>query len=404
MNTLRSSIFSVALFLCGTFTVLAQSDRESLELKRKQALEEIEQTSKILDTNQKNQRQSLSRLSGLSSQVKARQNYVSSLEEEIALVNKEVSAREASVSALRKQISDIKKEYAANIVRAYKNKLGDNLLAYLFTSRDFTQAYRRQKYFEQFSAYRRTQVDSARVLQEKMEVMVLQLNRQKEEKEKLQSQQIAESKKLEQQITQYNATLKQLRSGEARLRRELTQKRNTASRLNTEIQNLIAREAKKLGGTSGNIYSKLSTVDKALSKDFRDNKGRLPWPVDQGFISGTFGLHAHPVLKGVMLPHNNGIDISTRPGSEVKAVFNGEVSRVVAILGANYAIIVRHGNFLTVYQNIVNIAVKQGDKVKVGDVLGKIFTDSGDQSSVLHFEIWEESAKLNPEPWLKRRI
>ncbi|MDD4031801.1 MAG: peptidoglycan DD-metalloendopeptidase family protein [Bacteroidales bacterium] len=402
---LGKSGYLVVLFLVtGSVFLQAQSDRASLEQKRKEALAEIEQTNKILENNQKSQKQSLNQLNTLSSAMKARKNYVASLEEELVILNREIISREDSVAATRRRVKNIKDEYAASLVHAYKNKSGDHFLAYLFTSKDFTQAYRRKKYFEQFAGYRKSQADSAKVLETKLSVMIARLSAQKLEKENLQIAQKQESIKLEKEINRYNLVLKQLRSNATKLRRELAQKRTVANKLDSEIQKIIASEAKKLGGTKGNIYNKLSTVEQALSKNFKENKGKLPWPVDQGFVSGSFGLHAHPVLKGVMMPNNNGIDISTSPGSEVKAVFNGEVSRVFAILGANFAIIVRHGNFLTVYQNIVNIAVKQGDKVEVGQVLGKIFTDSGDQSSVLHFEIWEEATKLNPESWLKRRM
>jgi len=398
-----SLFFGIFVFLFSA-SLLAQSDRESLEMRRQEALEELARTSRLLDDNEKTQKQSLNQLNVLSAQVKARQALISSLKEELRILDQEIRQHETEVANFRRKIENIRKEYAANILHAYKNRQGDNLLAFLFTSKDFTQAYRRKKYFETFSTYRKSQSDTARSLQKKMEGEIVKLNEGRKEKLKVQQKELEEAEKLRSQVTLYNQSLRQLRNNATRLRRELNQKKSAADKLAAEIKSLIEREAKKLGGSSTDIYSKLSTVDQALSRNFKENRGKLPWPVDEGFVSATFGLHPHPVLRGVMLPHNNGMDISTTSGSEVKSVFDGEISRVVAIPGANYAIIVRHGNFLTVYQNMVNIAVKQGDKVKTGGILGKVFAEPGEKSSVLHFEIWEESNKHNPEPWLKRRM
>ena len=149
------------------------------------------------------------------------------------------------------------------------------------------------------------------------------------------------------------------------------------------------------------MYDQLTPEEKLISDNFQGNKGKLPWPTERGVVTSRFGKHQHAVLKQVTV-QNDGIDISTVQGAEARALFGGVVSKVVAILGANYTVIIRHGNFLTVYQNLVNVRVKTGDRVTVKQVLGTVFTEEESNSTMLHIEIWKELNKQNPEDWLSR--
>jgi septal ring factor EnvC (AmiA/AmiB activator) len=186
---------------------------------------------------------------------------------------------------------------------------------------------------------------------------------------------------------------------EARLKREIEEKERIARELEARIREIIEEEARKLN--SNNIYSALTPEQELVGNDFRRNKGNLPWPVDRGIVTVGYGDHEVPGLRGSSVK-NNGVDISSAPGTQVRAIFEGEVTKVFAILGANYTVLIRHGEFLSVYQNLVNVRVKTGDKVLTKEVLGEAFLDEGNNLSTIHFEVWRERNILNPEEWLSK--
>lgn len=209
----------------------------------------------------------------------------------------------------------------------------------------------------------------------------------------LETLELAREKEVQKDIVQ------DLQKQEKDLRKQLQEKEKIANKLNSEIEKIIKAEQEK--AQSKNIYSKLTPQDKLLSDSFKGNKGKLPWPTKYGVITETFGEHNHPVLKGVKT-RNNGVDISTVSQAEVFAVYGGTVTKVLSILGANYTVIIRHGNYLTVYQNLASVQVKNGDKINNKQRLGILFADNEAENSILHFEIWEEMNKQNPEEWLSR--
>ena len=381
-----------------------QNSRSSLEERRKKTLEEITATEKILKQNQASQSKSLQQLNLLSKQITQRNKLLSEVKEEISLVDKNISTTQSGIRGLEHQLEEIKNEYAAVLRDYQKKKHSKQVWLYIFGSEDITQAYRRHKYFQQYMDFRRAQYDSALVLRTRHTQALALLNNQRKEKNNLLSVHQAESTKLNNSQKEYDKELKTLRANASKLNKELASKRAIASQLNKEIQTLITSTAKAKGASSSKkIYNALTPAERIISDKFSENKGRLPWPSATGEIVGQYGKHPHPFLKGVTLPDNYGIDIATDNGSVVRAVFDGEVSKIVAIKGANYTIIIRHGKYLTVYQNLINIKVKQGEKVSRNQTLGTVFTDPSDSSSVYHFEIWEEMNKQNPVSWIVKR-
>ena len=187
---------------------------------------------------------------------------------------------------------------------------------------------------------------------------------------------------------------------EKELKNKIAENQKIARKLEKEIAAIIKASASK--GRSRNMYDQLTPEEKLISDNFQGNKGKLPWPTERGVVTGRFGKHQHAVLKQVTV-QNDGIDISTVQGAEARALFDGVVSKVVAILGANYTVIIRHGNFLTVYQNLINVRVKPGDEIRVKQILGTIFTEEDTNSTLLHIEIWKELNKQNPEDWLSSK-
>ena len=375
----------------------AQS-RQSLEERRKQALREIEQTTSLLEETQKSQTQSLEKLNLLNAQVSQFERLIGSISAEIKFADRQISGTSAKVAQMSSEIEKMKEEYARLVFQAYKNRGHYNKLIYVLSAKDFNEAYRRMKYFQQYSEYRKKQVAEITVKQQELGIEIERLKIQRAEKEKLLAEQQQEIKRLEVVKIEQNKEVNSWKSKEKQLKAQLEAKRRTAQRLENEIKKAIDAEAKKMNATATNLYEALTPDERLISNNFKGNRGRLPWPTERGTITGHFGLNP-TIHKNVQLP-NNGIDITTIAEADVRAVFDGEVTYIIAIIGRNLNVLVRHGNYFTLYSNLVDVKVKQGDKVKHKDIIGKVFTEKGAGSAVLHFEIWEGRNSLNPVQWI----
>ena len=236
--------------------------------------------------------------------------------------------------------------------------------------------------------------------------MIVELDQQRKELNKLKNKKVGllEDREMEQKKLLGERTLRanmvnDLKKQETRLRREIKKKERIARELETKIREIIEEEARKINAK--NIYAALTPEQALVGHDFKRNKGKLPWPVDRGIITMGFGDNEFPGLRGSSVK-NNGIDINSSAGTVVRAIFDGEITKVFAILGANYTVLIRHGEFLSVYQNLINVRVKTGDKVLTKEALGEAFADEDNNVSMVHFEVWREKNILNPEEWLSK--
>jgi murein DD-endopeptidase MepM/ murein hydrolase activator NlpD len=252
-------------------------------------------------------------------------------------------------------------------------------------------------YIRQYSYFRKKQIETINEIRSQLGEKKRNLELSKETKQKLLKTKESEVNKLAlekvNQKNEYQALIKR----EGILRKELAANLKIAQKLQKEVEDLIKQELAR----KKSEIPKIREENRAITGNFKDNRGHLPWPIEKGIIINPFGEQNHPVLKGVVI-QNNGIDLSTYSGAKVYALFEGEVKRVFSFLGANYTVIIRHVEFLTLYQNLSQVAVKAGDKVKARQEIGILFAESGSRTSVLHLEIWEESNKLNPELWLTK--
>lgn len=397
----RLHIYITVVLLLLSVGSVAQT-RKELEEQRKKTLKEIEETNQYLNNTQKDQKESLEKLNLLNAQIYQYDKLISGMGSEIRYVDRQINQTNTEIGKMSREIDKLKSEYALMVYHAYKNKGKYNKLIYMLSAKDFNEAYRRMKYFQQYSEFRQAQVVEITEAQQQLGKQIKLLEQQKAEKEKLLSEQRKESKQLESVKNQQSDMVNQLKSRERDLKKQLAEKQKQADKIQSEIQKLIAAETKKRKGTSKNLYDNLTPEEKLVSNYFKDNKGRLPWPTEKGIITRYFGVNPHPVYKDIRI-NNNGIDITTVGEASVRAVFEGEVTRVLGIHGENLTVLLRHGNYITIYQNIVDVSVKQGDKVKFKETIGKVYTEKGSKMAVLHFEIWEETQKLNPELWLIKK-
>ncbi|HAN18961.1 MAG: hypothetical protein A2X13_11800 [Bacteroidetes bacterium GWC2_33_15] len=390
---------SISLFLFASIFLQTEcfgQTRKELEQRKIKTEEEIKLTTKLLDETEQNRTAGINKILIIKKRISLREQLVNDISNEISLIDASIEQKTSNINNLENEILRLKEEYAKMIYFAYKNRSTYDKLMFILASDNFNQAYRRLKYFQQYSQYRKKQ--ALLIIQKQNELLseISELKEQKNQKINLLSQKENEKYQLKLEREKENTELVKLQKKEKELRKKIEDNEKVMKRLAKEINDLIAKEAEE--SKKRTIYT-----DEALSENFKSSRGKLDWPVEKGVIIRDFGEQQHPVLKGIML-NNEGIDINLAKDEKVKSIFDGEVKRVIAVPGSNMAIIIRHGHFLSFYSNLVNVRVKSGDKVKKGQHLGDIYyLKNDDKSSVLHFRIYEETKVLNPKIWLLKK-
>ena len=396
MKILLVTGFFVLLYFVG----LSQSI-DDLQKKKQKAEKEIEYTTKLLNEVQKNQKLSLNLVQFLNKQIEHRNAVISTINDEITVYQQFIDNNNLAIRMMSSDLKAIKKEYAELIRSAYRNRNAYDQVLFLLSADNANQAYRRYLYMKRYTAYRESQAEIINAIQLALDQKSEKLEQQKLIKLQLVTDTKVEARQLSQEKTQKNSEIQRLQKEQQTLRKKLQQQREIEQRLENEIQKIIEEEARKSKATGTTGFS-LTPEQKLVGESFVQNKKKLPWPVERGVITEHFGINQHPVLANVQT-RNNGISISTEAGAKVRAVFNGEVSRVFGITGGNSAVIIRHGKYLTVYSNLREVTVKKGDKVKTKQTIGTVYTDTDDDNkSILKFQIWLENQKLNPEDWIGR--
>ncbi|MBO4873712.1 MAG: peptidoglycan DD-metalloendopeptidase family protein [Bacteroidales bacterium] len=378
--------------------------KADLEKKKKKTINEINYTNKLLEETRKNQKESENNLALLGSQISSRKELISDINNEIEFVSGRIKETESVIAMMTEDLENLKQSYARMLQIAWKNQNKNNEIMFLLSSKDFNQSYLRLKYMQQMADYRKRQLIAINAIKAFLERQKEKLLAQKAEHQKLLDEEKVEAKNLENAKKQQENTLAKLKGKEADLKKQLAEKNKQKQQLQAAIEKLIAEEVKKSSASKGKANTgkyELTPEEKIVSDNFGSNVGKLPWPVQRGVIVSRFGKQPHPVISGVEID-NKGIDISTTTGSDARAVFDGEVRKVFSIPGTQNAVIIRHGEYLSVYTHIDKVYVSVGDKVKAKQAIGKIYTDDAENKTVLHLEIWKGSATLNPANWLAK--
>jgi septal ring factor EnvC (AmiA/AmiB activator) len=424
---MRSFLFLSVLLLLAA-TVSGQS-LDELRKKKQKTNEQIKYTSKLLEESKKNQTKTLNKYNILNKQIELRTNLITGINSEVTVLAGFIDQNAWLVASLNTDLEELKKEYARLIVFAQKNQTNYSKLLFVLSSNSFNQAYKRIMYLKQYSEYRKRQAELIQWIRDLIQVKVSRLQLQRAEKEMLLQSKKQEADMLTKEKQQQGQYLTTLQKKQKEFEKKLKEQQQVEAQLSNAIQKIVEEEirkarerarelarekakeaARQTGKTSGKQLAKpveptsyeMTPEEKLASGQFEQNRHRLPWPVERGVITDHFGVHEHPVLKNIQVK-NNGIDISTAQGVKARAVFAGEVSRVFMVTGGNWAVIIRHGKYLTVYSNLVNVQVKSGDKVAIKQTIGTIGTDTDDESkTVLKFQIWRENEKMDPEGWIAR--
>lgn len=414
-------VLGIFLFLfCLNVNLFAQSKSE-LERKKQQLNSEIAATTKILKETQRNKAATLSQLKTLNRQIQIREQLIGTINSEINFIDKQTNQNTQTIRLLEGQLTKLKKEYAGMVLFAFRNQSSYNKLMFVFAAKDFNQAYKRLKYLQQFSDYREKQAFYIEQTQGQLSTKVTELKTKKQQKSGLLTEEQKEKKTLGLEKEDKTKIAVVLQSKEQQLKKDLKEKQAAQARLNRAIEDIIRREidlarkkaeadARAKAGTKPGVKTETKPISASsalnltpeaakLSADFASNMGKLPWPVEKGTITEGFGQHPHPILKGITT-QNNGVDIKTNVNATVRTLFAGEVTGIITIPGGQIAILVRHGEYVSVYSNLKSYSVKRGDKVTTKQAIGVAFTDTIEDQTEVHLEIWKGMTKLDPQNWL----
>ena len=398
-------IFS-ALIPGGSFPLSAQvGEKETLQQKKTEIEKEIEYTNKLLEETQKNRQASMNELAVINRKIDRREVLIQTISDELVILDRTILQNQQSLSELDAELKQLKDEYARMIYLAFLNRGAYDRLMFLFSSKNFNQAYQRMKYMQQYGDYRKQQAGQILEKQNELTEKTRVIEQQKMDKEALLSSKERELIRLDGEKNDKNVTLSRLGQKESELRKTLKEKEAAARKLQQALERIIAEEIRKSNemmktraGESSATFA-LTPEERELSNSFASNMGKLPWPTERGVISSPFGEQAHPVLKGIKVK-NNGIDILTNAGSPARAIFAGEVTRIIAVPKYHNVVIIRHGEFLSVYSNLDEVMVSKGEKIVTKQVIGSIHTDESSSRTELHFELWKGKELQDPLHWI----
>ncbi len=384
------------IILLLTVSLNGQNAVDKIKSSREKTLKEIEYANRLLQETQGKTKQSLNEINLINHKLKKRQEYLVGLEVEVNVINEAIDKNILEISQTEYEINKIKRIYALMIVNLYKKKSRSYQGMYFLASDNLNQLYKRIYTVRLYNSFLRKQrrrfEDLKTTLVEKNE----ELEDLKKGKDKVLHITRNEAMTIQQEMNEKNKMVKQLKQKQKQIEEEIRNKEKIARKLESELKKFIDEERKKAKVANKEI---VTPADRVISGDFEKNTGKLPWPTQRGIVTGKYGEHAHPDYKNVIV-RNDGIYISTTAGEKVRSIFKGVVSKVFTIPGENYTVIVRHGQYFSLYHNLVNVVVKPGQTVNIKDILGTVFTDNNSNESILYFQIWKETERRDPEMWL----
>jgi len=413
MKHVLSKLLIACVILLQPVSAQTSKRLSDLEMKRKDAMKTIEETSKQLDKNKTTAKNTVYKLNVLTDKIKKRESFLKVLDTELKSIDSEVVQSKTEYEELSRDLNVKKQQYARSLrLMSRKNKSEDKLM-FLLSSKNMDQMTRRLRYLSEYSDYQKVQADEISHKQVQVDGKRQELEHSYQEKDAVKSKGVQEANLLKNEKNDKTKLVNSLKSKEKTLSAEIQRQKKLADQLNRQIENIIAEEARKAAAEAAKEKNRtvpttkggyaMTVQEKDLSGDFGKLQGRLPYPVSQpGTIVVHYGEQKFQDLKYVE-NSSKGIDIRTKAGAEALAIYNGIVSKVFALPGYNNSIIVRHGNYLSVYANLSGIHVKAGDKVKTGQSLGRIFVDEAQNNqTILHFQLWKDTQRLNPELWLHK--
>lgn len=409
---IKSKLYSVViLLLFSCFSGFSQS-RKQLEAQRKQLKKEIIQVNKLLFSAQKKEKSALEDLKDLNQKIAVRNKLIANINLEAVILAKEIKTNEKEIIAFNKKLTVLKADYAEMIYKSYKSKSQQSRLMFLLSSQNFYQAYKRLEYMKQYTAFRKKQGEEIVRQTNVIESLNDSLVSQKKIKDGLIISQKDEKAKILKDKKQQEVLIAVIKKKEKQYKKELRAKAIAEGRVTAKIDKIIreaiakanraaAAKNKVKTTTKSNEFS-LSPEAKVLATKFESNKGKLPWPVKDGLVVRRFGNQPHPTFPGITI-NGTGLHIVTSKNNNAEAIFNGEVLNIMVGAEGKKNVLIRHGNYISSYNNIETLFVKKGDKITTGQKIGSIFTDKVSGKTTLIFVLFKNTERLNPASWILKK-
>ncbi len=408
-------IFSL-LFLFLACQVWSQTDaQKKLEARKEKLLEEIKLNEKLLSEQKKKEKSVVNVIIQQNAKINTRQELIKTTEKQAKLLTDDIYTNQIKINKLSKDLEVLKEDYAKMIVKSYKSRSEQSRVMFLLSSNSFLQAYKRAQYMKQYSSYRKSQGVEIQRKSDELAEYNNKLNVQKKEKVKIIKEQEKEKEMLEKERQEQQKLANSIKKDLKKITADINKKQQETKDIDRKIQKMVRdaiaaankKASKSTGtkttskGTSTTESAKivLDTEGKIASDNFKANKGQLPWPVEKGFVSLKFGSQPHPLVKSLPI-NSNGVEITTDSGAHARAVFSGTVMLVQVLSPVNKAVMIQHGDFITVYQNLETVTVSKGDKVTTKQSLGRIHTSDSNNKTSMKFSVLQNDTFLNPQTWI----
>lgn len=417
---MQKLIYTFLFLLISTFS-WSQLTQEQLEQRKAKLQEEIREKEMMLQDVRKKEKSAVKLLELQKEKIGLKERLINTTAKQTKLLSNDMYINQVQINKLKKELVELKEDYAEMIIKSYKSRSEQSRLMFLLSSENFLQAYKRMQYMKQYTNYRKMQGEEINDKTIKLSDYNAKLSGQKTEKEKLLVEQEKQRQDLVKEKADQEKIANSLKKSKNQIASEIKTKQRESKKIDAQIKKLIrdaiAEANRKSAAANAKANPKTTTAAETkaienstkivltpegqlISNNFKANKGRLPWPVEKGAITLGYGDQAHPVYKSLVI-HNSGIEITTENGSNARAVFGGEVTKVVVISPINKAVFIQHGDYFTVYQNLSTVSVSAGDKVSTKQSLGKIRTNA-EGKTILKFIISQNTTYNNPATWISR--
>ncbi|TDE55131.1 peptidase M23 [Flavobacterium sp. GT3P67] len=409
------------IFICMTSLLWSQeSQQEKLEERKAQIQKEIRENERLLQTVKKKEKSAVNVVVIQSTKIKLKEKLINTTEKQTKLLSNDMYINQVQINKLKKELAVLKDDYAEMIVKSYKSRSAESRAMFLLSSENFLQAYKRAQYMKQYTGFRKMQGEEIKTKSNRLTDFNQKLNVQKTAKQKLIAENEKERLSLEKEKKEQLKLVSVIKKDKNKISQEIRKRQQEARAIDSQIRRII-REAiaaanrkaalekakanpsapvSKAAVSSSKI--ELTPESKIIADNFRANRGRLPYPVEKGFISLGYGNQPHPQFSTITV-HNSGVEITTDQGANARAVFGGEVTSVIILSPVNKAVTILHGDYFTVYQNLSSVSVSKGDKVSIKQSIGRIKTNGDTGKTILKFMISQNATLINPQSWLSPR-
>lgn len=397
--------FLVAFFFYTSLSFSQSKKQQELEERRQELRREIQQINSLLSKNKSQQKSQLTLIEDLNYKVSVRRNLIKVTNQQANLLTREINDNQNKISELREELATLKDNYSKMIVTSYKSKSEQSRVMFLLSSSNFQQAYKRVKYINQYAEYQKEQGESIKEKTAELQVTNKALLKQKADKQLLINENKIAQVELEKELKQHETLMASINKDVSKYASQIKNRQAEANRIDREIERIIKEAIASSNAKSGSKSTTKSTAyamtpeDKVLANSFITSKGKLPWPVEKGVVKLRYGRQPSPIVKTIMI-QSNGVRIATEKDAKVRAVFNGEVYRIIASKNGNPSVLIRHGNYFTAYSNLGKIYVKKGDKVTTKQEIGEVFTNPSNGQTMLSFSVFNNSKTENPASWI----